>query len=203
MIHRTLLFAMLLVASSAQASWWPVLSNDYITLETGQQTTVTVRAQWSGLVDYGWSPWHFRSTNETVAFVEGSLEQLGTTGTVTIIAKKPGTAKIYTTSGGGPYATIVVTEDKTPMSIAATPATAGRPVTLTAFNPPPMSTSWWYFGHLSDFSKPIGLGNEVTFTPNAAGVIHVWVYAVAPNGVTMMELAVEVKPAARSRAVRH
>jgi hypothetical protein len=202
MIRRTLLLAILLTATAAHASWWPSFSNNYVSLETRQFTNVSVRAQWSGLTDYGFVPWKFRSSDDTVAIVEGGLDRLGESGNVKITAVGPGTAQIFLVGGGGPYATIVVTEDRTPMSIAATSATVGKSVTLTAINPPPMATVFWYVGHLSDFSREIGTGTEVTFTPATAGVTHVWAYAVSPTGITMMELPIDVR-AVRSRSVRH
>ena len=204
MIRRTLMLTFLVVtATAAHASWWPVLSNDYVSLETGQETTVTVRAQWSGLVDYGFVPWHFRSSDERVAIVEGSLERPGTTGTLKITAVGPGTAKIYTNTGGGPYGTILVKQDDTPLQIAATPAIVNRPVTLTAINPPYLSTSWWYLGKIGDQSQPLGIGTEVTFTPSTTGITYVWIWSVTPLAASSAELAIDVRAAARTRAVRH
>ncbi|HEX2059613.1 MAG TPA: hypothetical protein VHK90_02630 [Thermoanaerobaculia bacterium] len=203
MIRRAFLLLFFFAASAAHASWWPLLGNNYISLQTGETTSTSVRAQWSGLTDYGFVPWKFTSSDPSVAVVEGGLDRLGEAGTLKITAVGPGTAQVFLTTGGGPYGTIVVTRDDTPLQIAATPAAAGKPVKLTAVNPPPMSTSWWYLGRTGDQSRPLGVGHEVTFTPSAAGVTYVWVWSVTPNAATSVELALDVEPSTtRRRAVR-
>ena len=101
MIKRALLlFSLLAATTAAHASWWPVLGNNYVSLQTGEVANTTVRAQWSGLVDYGFVPWTFVSSNESVAIVEGGLDRLGTTGNVKITAVAPGTAQVFLKGGG-------------------------------------------------------------------------------------------------------
>lgn len=203
MIRRTLLLALSLSATVAQASWWPVLSDNYVTLQTGETKTLTVRAQWSGLVDYGFVPWRFESDNRSVAIVEGGLEQLGEAGQVKITAVGPGVTSIFLKSGGGPYCRIIVTRDDTPLQIAATAAVAGRPVRLTAVNLPPYATAQWFLGRTGDRTTPLGSGNEIEFTPEAPGKVAVWVWAESLTAASSSELEIEIAPPSRQRAVRH
>ncbi|MFP5247502.1 MAG: hypothetical protein ACLGH0_12480, partial [Thermoanaerobaculia bacterium] len=93
MMRRILLTAVLLAtASAAQASWWPAFSANYVQLVEGQTTTIEVRAMWSGLVDYGWTPFQFTSDEPQVARVTGGLEKPTDVGDVKIEALRIGTA---------------------------------------------------------------------------------------------------------------
>jgi hypothetical protein len=204
MTRRTLLLlAVLSIATAAQASWWPKLDTDYIPMTVGQTETVGVQAMWSGLVDYGFSPWHFTSDNPHIAFVEGGKEALNKPGSIKITAISPGTAHVRLRDAG-PYATIVVAGNYPPPQIALSSrvVTPGQPVTLTAIFPYP-AFFIWYEGSIGDHSNAFSGADVVTYTPpKAPGTYHVWLLVMTPTTTSMAETTIEVVEP-RRRAARH
>jgi hypothetical protein len=213
MIRRALFLAGLFVTSSAFASWNPSFNTTYVPLVVGRTTTVTLSARWSGLVDYGFTPWVCGSDNPGVARVEGGLATLKGSGEVKITAIAPGTAYVRFVAPNGNlfsvrFVTIVVRPEPVTVRIApsAWTVTAGQPLTLIALSQAvsqTMSLSFtWYSGHTGDRSHPLqGTGNEITVVPPVAGRYYFWVSATAPDGLVTSEVLIDVQPAPRRRAV--
>lgn len=198
-----LLVTMLSIAAAAQASYYPRLDTDNIPMTVGETQTVGVQAVWSGLVDYGFSPWRFTSDDPHVAFVEGGKEELGKPGAIRITALAPGIAHVRM-GDAGPYATIVVAGNYPPPQIALSSrvVTPGQPVTLTAIFPYP-AFFIWYEGSLGDQSNAFSGANATTYTPpQAPGTYHVWLLVMTSTWTGMSEVAIEVVEP-RRRAARH
>lgn len=202
---RRLLFLLIVlsIAAAAQASWYPRLESDNIVMTVGQQKTVGVQAVWTGLVDYGFSPWRFTSDDPNVAIVEGGKEQLGEPGAIKITAIAPGIAQVRMGSAG-PFASITVAGNYPPPQIALSSriVAPGQPVTLTAIFPFP-AFYIWYDGALGDRTSALGAANTLTYVaPAKPGTYHVWLTVMTPTTTSMAEATIEVVEP-RRRATRH
>jgi len=212
MIRRGLLLAILVSALNASATWSPRFETNDVGILEGDTMVITVRARWSGLTDYGFSPWTFRSSDETVAGVTGGLEKAGETGYVTIKAKRLGSADIYEGAAGssypgGPYVHITVLPRPLEIHIA-TPATTtpafGQHLTLTAVCQDSLASIVWYAGHIGDTSHPlVSYGRELTITSDQPGEHFYWVLARTSDATAMDEVFISVQEPARRRAARH
>lgn len=212
MMRRTLLLASLLLATSASATWNPSFSSKYEELTVGETRVIRLRAVWSGLEYPDFAGWICVSTKESVAHVEGGLRTPSGKGEVRITAIAPGEAWVRIRIAGAPvpestrFVQIVVRP--TPVSVSIVPSTwisnFGQPVTLTAATEGSPHTFRWYSGRLGDLSHPLeGGGNEVTVTPARSGLAYYWVSVTGAQGTSSDEIAIEVKPAPRRRAVGH
>ena len=202
MIRRALLLASLFVASSAFALWHPVFESNYVELTAGETTVVILRARWTGFSNPDRPPvWICVSSDESVAHVEGGYGE-GMNGEVRITAIAPGEASLQIHSFGHVH---IVVRPK-PVSVSIVPfiwsTYAGRPVTLTATTEGSPHTLRWYLGRRGDVSHPLaGSGHELTVTPAKPGVAYYWVSAIGAQGTSSAEIAIDVKPAPRRRAV--
>jgi hypothetical protein len=215
MLRHALAIAIALsFATAAEATWIPRLSENYVTVHEGATVTVSVRAQWSGLTDYGFAPWTFFSDNESVAVVTGRLDAPGKNAPVEIRGVGVGVANIKARYDNGEVThwavgTVVVLRDPVAaqVHVAVSPLTirAGQPVTFTAIFPHGDATFLWYWGELGEIRSPLGTGREVSITPPQNGRYKFWVAAVTPNSLAMRAFTVDVPStsAPRRRAVRH
>lgn len=211
MLRAFSLTLVLLFASVAEATWYPGFNTNWVTLQVGQSETLTVRALWSGLTDYGFSPWTFASDAPNVALVEGRLETTREIANVKITALAEGHARIrLLTPAGlefGPFVEIVVrAEAPAPRIQVSSPVTTpGHPVVLTALYPGP-ATFQWFAGPIGDKSQPITdfseASRDLIYTPSHTGLHRLWVSVWTPFHLGSAEAVIEVVPA-RRRTVRH
>lgn len=202
------LLALLFAAFPAAASWWPSFSPRTLQLEVGDQTSVEVRAMWSGLVDYGNGiHWTFRSDDSRVATATATVED-SSAHLVPVEAVGPGVARICLgNSSEACYVTIYVhCGDEAPV-LAAQPvlrAELHEPVTLSVVTPIAQRTHFtWFRGRMGDRSHPLDAASaEITFAPDAYDTQYVWVSAVTSCSTSSAEFRIDV-PRPRSRAVRH
>lgn len=210
MIRRALLLASLFLATSASATWNPSFSSKYEELTVGETRVIRLRAVWSGLAYPDFSGWICVSTKESVAHVEGGLRTPTGKGEVRITAIAPGEAWVRIRIAGTPvpestrFVQIVVRP--VPVSVSIMPSTwisnAGQPVTLTATAEGSPHTFRWYSGRLGDTTQPLeGTGPELTVTPAKPGLAYYWVSAEAAHGTSSNEIAIDVRPPPRRRAV--
>ncbi|HEX8252606.1 MAG TPA: hypothetical protein VF846_05635 [Thermoanaerobaculia bacterium] len=204
----------LLIATAAEATWIPTISKTYVTVGEGSTTTVTARAAWSGVTDYGFTPWTFFSDNESVAVVSGRLDAAGKTVVVEIRGVGVGVANIKARYDSGEVAhwdigSVAVLRENAPADVYVTisPSTirVGQPFTLTAIHPEEDATYVWYWGELGDGRRPVGTGPELTMTPIYEAPHRFWLLAVTPRGTAMRPIVVEVPSTreSRRRSVRH
>jgi hypothetical protein len=205
LIRQALLLVSLFVASSAYALWHPVFDPNYVELTAGDNTVVTLRATWTGFSTPEPIYWVCVSSDESVAHVEGGYGGGGDmNGQVRITAIAPGEAWVQIGRGSFGYVHIVVRPKPVSVSIAPSVSSsyAGLPVTLTATTEGSPHTLRWYLGRRGDLSHPLaGSGHELTVTPVKAGVAYYWVSAIGAQGTSSAEIAIDVRPAPRRRAV--
>jgi hypothetical protein len=211
MVKRTLLLAaaLLLIAGSALA-WIPLFPVDQVTVRTGEQIKVPVHAAWSGL-DTTFTQYHFEfiSADESVAFVEGVLQNPNPDGFVTITGIRPGDTSVRVRKNSDwPWLTIHVECGIEPAVVAAKPviaATQGQTVSLQAITPSSHTVFLWYSGRLGDDSHPItngGSGPELHLTTETPGTSYVWVMARTPCSVNTAEFRLDVAALRRRSAGR-
>ena len=212
MIRRALILATLLLSCPAFATWNPSFSSTNERMTVGETRTISLRAVWSGLTYFQFSPWVCVSDNKDVAIVKGGLNRVSAVGEVQITAVHPGTAHIYIDqpfgNRWGPFVKIVVQPQPVRVTIASSTMTSivGRPLTLVAIGEPEPLTFTWYRGHLGDTTQPLPvLGEELTFTPTTSGRYSFWVQAVALTvplqGVSSAEISIDVLLPPRRHAV--
>lgn len=209
MSRRVLILASLLLSSSAFATWNPSFSSTSERMTVGETRTIFLRAVWSGLTYFDFTPWVCVSDDDDVAVVQGGLKRLNTIGEVKVTALRPGTAYVQIVQPHGhrwgPFVKIVVQPQPVRVTIASSAMTsiAGRPLTLVAIGEPAPLTFTWYRGHVGDTTTPLpASGEELTVTPATAGRYDFWVLAAAPHGVSGAEITIEVLPPPRRHAVR-
>jgi hypothetical protein len=211
MIARVSILAALLgLASTAQAGWYPVFSNTYVHLKPGQEITLTVQGAWlSGISYYPFTPMTFASQDPAVATVTGSL-QTSAPAEVHIVAGAPGTTRIdvleraYMTFPTVPV--IVVAEEELPVEIEVHGILApGHTVVLHAATDEPDATFTWYWGALGDlYTWETGTGQDLTFTANWTGVYEYSVVMQSPRGAGAATAAFRVTQLPqRRRSIRH
>lgn len=202
------------IATAAEATWIPRASEPYVSVAEGATVTVTVRAQWSGVTDYGFAPWTFFSDNESVAVASGRLDVAGGSAPVIIRGVGAGVATIRARYDSGEVAhwlvgTVVVVRDPVvaPVYVTVSPLIirAGQPLTFAAIHPNDDAAFHWYWGEIGDASIPLRTGREITFTPMHNGRYTFWVAAVSPGGLAFRAFVVDVpsERETRRRAVRH
>lgn len=203
MIRRALLLAIFFVARSAFAGWYPVFDSQYEELIVGETRTIHLRAVWSGFSVPDSPHWFCVSSDESVAHVEGGYGGGDMNGEVRIMAIAPGEAWVQIGQGSFGYVHIVVRPKPVSVSIAPSiqSSYAGLPVTLTAITEGSPHTLRWYLGRAGDVSHPLEGSNELTVTPMKAGVAYYWVSAIGAQGTSRAEIAIDVKPPPRRRAV--
>lgn len=209
MIRRALILASLFLSCSAFATWNPSFSTDKVYMTVGETQTITLRAVWSGLTYYNFSPWACRSGHNSVAIVKGGLDRVDRVGEVKITAVSPGTASIYITQPGspgrwGPFVKVTVRPQPVRVTIASSAMTSivGRPLTLMAIGEPAPLAFTWYRGQLGDTAQPLpASGEELTFTPTTPGQYSFWVQAAASHGVSSAEIIIDILPLPRRHAV--
>lgn len=209
---RTASFALasLLLAAPLSASWWPTWNPSDVRLTVGETATVQVKANWSGLVDYGNGiHWTFRSDDDHVATAYVHMET-STQRDVQIVAVGPGTAAIRQDTGFGfesvSWVRITVVCGAEAPAIAATPLLQGRvgePLTLALVSSIANRTNFtWYLGETGDVSHPLdAAGPQIAFTPATYGTIHVWASAVTPCSASTVQFTIEV-PYPRRRTAK-
>jgi hypothetical protein len=212
MVKRTLFLtaASLLVASGALA-WVPVFPVSQVTIRSREQITVPVTAAWSGL-DPTWTQyhWEFFSADESVAFVEGVLENPHPSGIIRITGIGPGDTSVWIgRNGNWPWLRIHVVCGPEPSVIAAKPVITvlqGQAVSIQAITPlAPTAVFLWYSGRIGDNSHPItdgGAGPELRLMTSTAGTSYVWVVARTPCSESMAEFRIDVAPLRRRSARR-
>lgn len=151
----------------------------------------------------------FYSCDDSVATASGTLEPktgaYSAKGTIQVTAVRPGRTSIC--SGGRAMAMpITVACGPVPAAEAVNArmtTRAGTPVTLSAIFPLlENSTFNWYRGRIGDTTTPLaGATADLAFTPDAAGVHHVWVSVATPCSASAVEFMVDAK-AGRRRAAR-
>ncbi|HYC59111.1 MAG TPA: hypothetical protein VEK79_06045 [Thermoanaerobaculia bacterium] len=200
--------ASLVVTSAAQANWYPQFNSNWVTMQVGETQTLLVTPKWSGITDYGFSPWTFVSDDPSVAVVTGGVGALGATGEVKVIAVAPGNARVRWMTATGLALVEIMVGEHTPPRIAAsaTRTMIGKAVTLTALYP---TTSYagftWCEGRIGDTSRRIGdlyATREITYTPTEAGTHYVWVAVSTPYTFGVAEQEIDVLHP-RRRAARH
>jgi hypothetical protein len=211
MVNRALLLvaASFLAASSALA-WIPLFPVKELTVRTGEQIKVPVHAAWSGL-DTTFTQYHFEfiSADESVAFVEGVLQNPNPDAFVTITGIGPGDTSVRVHQNPDwSWLTIHVECGTEPAVIAAKPvvtATQGQTVSLQAITPSSHTVFLWYFGRLGDDSHPItnsGAGPELRLTAAIFGANYVWVMARTSCSESMAVFRIDVA-ALRRRSTGH
>ena len=182
-------------------------------MTVGETRTISLRAVWSGLTFFQFSPWVCVSDDKDVAIVKGGLNRVSAVGEVKITAVHPGTAYVHIDQPlghrWGPFVKIVVLPQPVRVTIASSVMTSivGRPLTLVAIGEPALLTFTWYRGHLGDTTQPLPASGELTFTQilnvwhATTGSYSFWVHAVAPHGVGSAEISIDVLPPPRRRAV--
>jgi len=200
--------ASLLVASGALA-WVPLFPVDQVTVRSGEQTKVQVRAAWSGLdVTFTQYHWVFFSADENVAIVEGTLQNPDPEGTISITGIGPGDTSVRIgRNGTWPWLSIHVVCGSEASVIAAKPvitATQGQTVSIQAITPMASRAVFlWYSGRIGDDSHPItdgGAGPELRLMAETAGTRYVWVVARTPCSDSMAEFRIDVAPLRRRSA---
>src|SRR4051812_36638622 len=179
MVNRTLLLviASCLAASSAFA-WIPLFPVKEVTVRTGEQLKVPVHAAWSGL-DTTFTQYHFEffSPDESVAVVEGVLQNPNPDGFITITGIEPGDTSVRLRQNSDwSWLTIHVECGIEPPVIAAKPvitAILGQTVSLQAITSSATHAVFlWYSGRIGDESHPIansGAGPELRLTTDTPG----------------------------------
>jgi hypothetical protein len=211
MVNRTLLLvaASFLAASSAFA-WIPLFPVKEVTVRTGEQIKVPVHAAWSGL-DTTFTQYHFEffSTDESVAFVEGVLQNPNPDGFVTITGSGPGDTSVRVHQNPDwSWLTIHVECGTEPAVVTSRPvitAIQGQTVSLQAISPSSRAVFLWYSGRIGDDSHPItndGAGPELRLLTNMPGTSYVWVIARSPCSESTAEFRLEVA-ALRRRSAGH
>lgn len=212
MVKRTLLLAAasLLIAGGALA-WIPLFPVSQVTLRIGEQVQVPVTAAWSGL-DPTWTQyhWEFVSADESVAFVEGVLENPHPSGTISITGIAPGDTSVRIgRNGNWPWLRIHIVCGAEPSVIAAKPVIAalqGQAVSVQAITPVAARAVFlWYSGRIGDNSHPItdgGAGPELRLMTSTAGTSYVWVVARTSCSESMAEFRIDVAPLRRRSAGR-
>ena len=204
MKRLVLLAALLLLAATASAAWYPVAEPGYLRLKVGESGTIHVRAVWTGIWVLPWTDWIFDTTNRHVATAEGRMTS-SRPYDVTVTANHPGWADLTVSGFNWTYASIEVvcgSEDPVQAVQGSVLATIGRPVTLEAFTPIAARTTFtWYRGRIGDASSPLpGSGPKIVFTPRSASEA-VWVLATTPCSTSMAEFRV-TSHASKRRATR-
>jgi len=182
---RVFAAASLLVAGSALA-WIPGFNVKEVTVRTGEQTRISVTAHWSGL-DPLWTDYHFEffSADESVAFVEGLVENPNPHGFLSITGIGPGDTFVRIgRNGDWPWLRIHVVCGMEPSVIAAKPvisAVQGQMVSIQAITAQPSHAVFlWYSGRTGDHSHPItegGLGPDPV--SRRALLAHIATYTLA------------------------
>jgi len=199
--------ALLLVASSALA-WIPLFPVKEVTVRTGDQIKVPVHAAWSGL-DTSFTQYHFEffSADESVAVVEGVLQNPNPDGFITITGIAPGDTSVRVRQNAGwSWLTIHVECGIEPAVVAAKrviAAAQGQTVSLQAITSPSTSAVFlWYFGRIGDDSHRItdGAGPELRLMAETAGTRYVWVMARTPCSASAAEFRLDVAPLRRRSA---
>lgn len=149
----------------------------------------------------------FYSCDDSVATASGTLEPepgaYSARATIQVTAVRPGKTSIC--SGGRAMAmpiTVACGPVPAAEAVSALVTTrAGAPVTLSVVFPLLDHTTFhWYRGRIDDTTMPLaGATADLAFTPDAAGVHHVWVAVVTPCSASAVEFAVDAK-AGRRRA---
>jgi hypothetical protein len=212
MVKRTLLLvaASLLAAGSAFA-WIPLFPVKEVTVRTGEQIKVPVHAAWSGL-DTTFTQYHFEfiSADESVAFVEGVLQNPNPGGFVTITGIGPGNTSVRVRQNSDwSWLTIHVECGTEPPVVAARPvttATQGQTVSIQAITPLATHAVFlWYSGRIGDDFHPItniGAGPELRLLTDTPGMTYVWVMARTLCSESTAEFRIDVAPL-RRRSARH
>jgi hypothetical protein len=205
-----LVMALLALASSASAAWYPVFQEKAVSVNVGETATLRMTLGYTGL---GWppTPWMdapFESTDPTVA-ATGDIRFAATPLDIPITGVTPGEAGIYLRgySSNRPLVTVIVQCGSEPGLVNATPVVqlrVGSVVALRVVTPIADRTSFaWFHGRTGDTTWPIAaVGPEIAYATNDAGSHHVWVRATTPCSTSTAEFQVDaVNP--RRRGARH
>ncbi len=198
---KRLTLALLLAAAAfpAAATWFPTITPNEIHLVEGETIAVDVRAQWSGLTDYGFSPWTFISDREGVAVVTGRLGNTRETALLNVRGVAPGEAgiRVSTARDAGPFASITV-HPRVHIAVSTPRPRIGEPVTLTAVCPSPDASFTWYRGETRT-----GEGRELAFVPERSGSVQFRVEMRTRFVISNAAVTIEVPEPERRRSVRH
>ncbi|HEY2093147.1 MAG TPA: hypothetical protein VGJ81_14785 [Thermoanaerobaculia bacterium] len=216
-MQRWIAAACLLFASSAFASFNPLLTPSIVTLRPGETATLALSAWWSGIAPL---PAHVVLVSDTpdVAEANGSLTWDGAVSDplvldpVKVKALTPGVAHVVDLGLRRPYATIVVACDSPGTGIAfplqervTVPQAQNVKLEIgtAGFDDPSFA---WYDGDTGDFRVPspghASSSDRVFYAP---GLFHVWAEAWDRCNYATIEFTIEVlgPPPNRRRAARH
>ena len=94
MRRALLLLAMVSLATTAGAAWYPEFNPTYVRVEVGETRWVRVRAIWTGLMIVPWSNWFFDSTDPRIAHIDDVMVQSGGKD-IAITGVAPGEAGLF------------------------------------------------------------------------------------------------------------
>lgn len=198
MRRALLLLAMVSLATTAAAAWYPEFNPTYVRVEVGETRWVRVRAIWTGLMIVPWSNWFFDSTDPRIAHIDDVMVQSGVKD-IAITGVAPGEAGLFVhgyASNRPRVAVDVVCGVETTIE-NATPEVrtiAGKPATLRVETPIAHRTAFtWYRGRNGDTSQPIvgATGPQATLTPQGQGTEYAWVLATTPCSRSAAEFRID------------
>lgn len=206
-LMRTVIAILLTISAirlAAQAG--PAVSPKALTIHVGETAMLNAYQHPGGLSEGFPYHYEFFSDAPSVANVHGFASGQSTThpdqvpdnGVVSVVGLAPGIAHVRTGSYALDLSTISVLPRILPVEIRAETARAlnGQQISLTAVVPgfEEMATFSWYVGPIGDFAHPIRTSSDphLAFTVTGAGVVQLWVQALAGSMASSDEITIDI-----------